>query len=74
MGCVCMHYTLYVMSHHSAPQILGVRAGNLVTMATKCLLNGSQKSEDKTMNRENGQEATLFEKCLTVIYRDTRGS
>lgn len=38
------------------------------------LLNGSQKSEDETVNRENGQEATQFETRLTVIYRDTRGS
>lgn len=38
------------------------------------LLSGSRKCEDKTMNRGTGQEAMLFETCLTVIYRDTRGS
>lgn len=36
------------------------------------LLSGSQKCEDKTMNRGNGRDAALSETCLTVIYRDTR--
>lgn len=69
MGCV--------HALHSICHVTPLSITNIGCEGWKCYhgyqMSGSQKCEDKTMNRGNGREATLSETCLTIIYRDTRG-